>query len=433
MTVRGLAGRVPFFYGWVMLPVTMVVLMATTPGQTFGVSTFNPYLIREFGFSQSELSGAYMMGTLLASLPMIYVGALMDRYGPRRTLAAVVTAFGLACIGMSQTQGLVTVFLGFLFLRMLGQGAMSFLGANALAMWFNRRLGVTSSVMNLGEAFAVAFFPAANLMLIHAIGWRGAYATLGVVVWCLVLPLLALVFRNRPEEIGQSVDGGVSTVQAEADRVEAEGDFGLREAVATRQYWILVVASALPSMIVTGIHFHVVQIYLDRGMQEMDAAAMFTTYAAAQSVVMLAGGVLADRLPLNVLLAGAMACLAGGIASLMQVYDLATSNLFAVVTGSGQGLFSAVSATIWVRYYGRTHLGKIRGGLTTVGVAASSAGPFVMGAARDWFGGYDEVFQLFLVMTAPMVVIGLWATKPVKGVRGEGGVPGGSTSRGLGK
>ena len=77
---------------------------------------------------------------------------------------------------------------------------------------------------------------------------------------------------------------------------------------------------------------------------------------------------------------------------LMQVSDTWTSNLFVVVAGSGKGLFSAVSATIWVQYYRRTHLGEIRGGLTTVGVAASSVGPFVMGARHDFFGGYDEVF-----------------------------------------
>jgi len=197
-----------------MLPVAMVVMMATTPGQTFGVSTFNPYLLQEFGFSQSELSGAYMLGTLLASIPMIYVGARMDRYGPRRTLAGVVLLFGFACIGMSQTRGLVTVFVGFLFLRMLGQGAMSFLGGNSLAMWFNRKLGTTSTIMNMGEAFAVGFFPTANLILIHSFGWRSAYATLGVVVWILVLPLLAVVFRNAPEDIGQVVDGEIPSDEA---------------------------------------------------------------------------------------------------------------------------------------------------------------------------------------------------------------------------
>ena len=35
-----------------------------------------------------------------------------------------------------------------------------------------------------------------------------------------------------------------------------------------------------------------------------------------------------------------------------------------------------------------------------------------MGAAHDMFGGYHEAFWLFPVITAPMVIVGLWATKP---------------------
>ena len=53
-----------------MLPIIMIVQIATSPGQTFGISVFNPYLVESLILTQSELSGAYMMGTLLASLPV---------------------------------------------------------------------------------------------------------------------------------------------------------------------------------------------------------------------------------------------------------------------------------------------------------------------------------------------------------------------------
>ena len=410
--------RSPFFYGWVMLPVVMVVQMATMPGQTFGVAIFIPHLLEAFSLSQSELSGAYMLGTFLASIPMIYVGALMDRYGPRRTLAGVATLFGVACIGMSQTQGLVTVFFGFLFLRMLGQGAMTFLGANAVAMWFSRRLGFASGLMSVGEAFSFGAFPTLNLLLIEAVGWRTAYASLGVAVWMLVLPLLALAFRNRPEDIAQVVDGSPAPAQEATPGATKKGnpsrDFSMGEAIRTRPYWIVGTAGALFSMIITGLSFHAVQIYLGQGMLEAAAAAMFGTMAISFFVVRLVGGVLADRLRLHLLLSLSVAFLSAAIALLMQVSDAWTSNLFATALGTSQGLFSAVSATIWVRYFGRRHLGKIRGGLTTVMVASSSAGPFVLGAGFDLFGGFHEVLWVFLALTMPMAVVTLWATQPAR-------------------
>ncbi len=103
-----IAARIPFFYGWIILPVVLAVQVASSPGQTFGVSIFNPYIRADLGLSHSEISGAYMLGTLLAALPMVYVGSLMDRHGPRRILAGVVALFGLTCVGSRQIKPLTT-------------------------------------------------------------------------------------------------------------------------------------------------------------------------------------------------------------------------------------------------------------------------------------------------------------------------------------
>ena len=110
--------RLPFFYGWVMMPAVMLVSICTSPGQTFGISVFNPYIQEALGLSSSELSGAYMMGTMLASLPLFWVGALMDRHGPRKVLIGVVLLFGITCIGMRYVSGLPSLFVAFFFLRL---------------------------------------------------------------------------------------------------------------------------------------------------------------------------------------------------------------------------------------------------------------------------------------------------------------------------
>ena len=150
-----IVSRVPFFYGWGMLPIVLMIQVATGPGQTYGVSVFNPYIRRALDLSHSEISGAYMLGTSLASLPMISVGALMDRYGPRRILVGVVLLFGLACVGISQATGWVTVFLSFLMLRMLAQGSMGLLTPNTLDMWFNARLGFAGGVVTTQDGTGV--------------------------------------------------------------------------------------------------------------------------------------------------------------------------------------------------------------------------------------------------------------------------------------
>ena len=73
-----------------MLPVATAGLIATSPAQPFGFAPFNPAVREALGLSHSAITGAYMLGTLLASIPLTYVGAAMDRFGPRRTMTVVV-------------------------------------------------------------------------------------------------------------------------------------------------------------------------------------------------------------------------------------------------------------------------------------------------------------------------------------------------------
>lgn len=406
------AGRLPFFYGWLMLPAVMLVVICTAPGQTYGVSVFNPYLREALDLSSSQLSGAYMAGTLLASLPLTWIGALMDRYGARLTLGAVVLLFGLACLGMTQVRGMATLFVAFFFLRLLGQGAMGMLARNTLAMWFGRRLGMASGIANFGSAAAVGGIPALHLWLIETQGWRGAYAFLGFGIWLLLLPLLALVYRNKPQDLGLEPDGGEPTRDVPADRRETLPSFTLKQALRTRSFWLLVCGMASWSMSGTGIQFHIVSIFAERGLTAADAAAMFSVYAGVMALGRLLGGFLADRVPLNLLMAAALAVQAVGMTLLNRADAEWLPWIFGVCFALGSSLLMSVSETVWVRYYGRGHLGKVRGAVTTIGVGASSLGPLALGVAYDLSGGYEGVLWAFVGLAVPLCLLSLLATPP---------------------
>jgi hypothetical protein len=59
-----------FFYGWLMLPVAFIAQICTGPGQSYGLTHF--YLSFETGLSlsNSQITGAYMCGTLLGCVPL---------------------------------------------------------------------------------------------------------------------------------------------------------------------------------------------------------------------------------------------------------------------------------------------------------------------------------------------------------------------------
>ena len=73
---RRIASRLPFYYGYVMMVIAMLVQICSSPGQTFAVSAFKPSLRDGLNLTESQLSLAYMLGTFLAAFPLSVIGPL---------------------------------------------------------------------------------------------------------------------------------------------------------------------------------------------------------------------------------------------------------------------------------------------------------------------------------------------------------------------
>lgn len=410
---EGLAGHLPFFYGWLMVPVAMIAQAVTGVGQTYGVSVFNPSLLDSLGITLTALSGAYMFGTLLASLPQSFLGSLMDRFGIKRTMIGVVILLGCACIFFAQVNSLVTLFLGFFLLRLLGQGGLSLLSGNIAAMWFREKLGTVTGIISAGFSISMAVLPAFFLYLINLKGWRTAYIWLGVLVWLIMLPILLLIFKNSPEEVGQQMDG----VAGEKRENPEQGDsavysFAIQEARKTPAYWIMMINSALWAMIITAVFFNLLSIFGSLGISPGVAAATYTTYAAASLVTQLLLGPVADRGPLQYLLLAAMAFLAVGIAVLAFSVTPVIAHTYAVLIGISTGLVSLLGGTLFARYFGQANLGKLKGGVLTAQVAGSSLGPFITGVIFDLTGSFQISLWIFVAILIPAGLISLKAVRP---------------------
>ena len=144
------------FYGWFMLPLAMLVMIGTSPGQTYGITFFNAKFQQAFQLGHAKISAIYLIATVLASLALPYIGGLSDRFGLRRSILFAVAGMALVCGLASQIQGTLTLFVAFLFLRMIGPGTLVLLANNTLAAWFDRRLGMAIGVMQLTMAATMA-------------------------------------------------------------------------------------------------------------------------------------------------------------------------------------------------------------------------------------------------------------------------------------
>ena len=423
-----LSSRLPFYYGYVMIPVAMMMQVCTSPGQTFAISAFTSAIRDTLELSDSRLSFAYMLGTFLAAFPLSLIGPLADRWGLRVVSVFVATALSLTCWFASHINGFSTLLLAFFLLRFLGQGSLSLLSGHSISMWFRTRIGRVSAAMSVGSAIAFAWVPEWIHLSIESRGWRSTYVAIAAIIAAVILPMLFLLFRNKPEDINQQVDGlrnedGSSSVKVASsaaiepgvvETVISEPAITLSDAIRQRSFYILAVINSLWALAGTGVVFYLFTLCEDRGLAANVSTDLFKTLGLSMLAAQLTGGILADKFPLHRLLGAGTFMLATGMA-LAAVGDTALKmHGFAAFFGAGQGTVLAVGSVIWVRYYGRLHLGSIRGTVWSFTVAGSGCGPFVMGVARDHFGSFDHAIELFMLAMCSLAVAAWWATPPMQ-------------------
>ena len=306
------------------------------------------------------------------------------------------------------------LFFAFFFLRVFGQGALELLSVNMLPMWFRYTLGTVSGIKNIVVNLMIGIVPISILALIGAVGWRKTYIFAGASVFLILLPIVYFFYINRPEEIDQILDGKTSTNTAQSTSPDTpEKELNLKEAMRTRAYWILTLAWFAWAAIATAITFNLLPIFTAKGLTEEQAAASFTILMVSSAVFQILGGVLADRIQLRWMASGALGLYALAIGALIYTPVSSVVLVYALILGLAQGLFGGLGNTVWVRYFGREHLGKIRGSVWTAGVAGSSIGPFLMGITYDLTGNFFISLAGFAIILLGLALASIWATPPV--------------------
>ena len=393
--------KTPFYYGWAVLAAATFGLMMTTPGQTLGISVFLDRIIADLGVSRSQVSLMYTFGTLGGSLILPFVGRFIDRRGPRISVIIISSLFALACVWMGFVSGLVTLAIGFVLIRSLGQGALSLVSIHVVNIWFVRRRGLAVGLTGLGMALATALFPLLIEALVNALEWRRAYMALGGLVALTILPIGALLFRSHPERFGLRPDSS----RAPKEEPRPEANYTAARARRTRTFWIFLSGHFLVAMLSTALVFHHYDIMASGDLDRVAAAAVFIPFAVVTASVNLITGFLMDRVPpralLSVMLLLQTAAL--GVASL--VTGSAMMLLYGCLLGTVQGMNGAISASVYAYYFGRAHIGAIKGFSTTITVAGTALGPFVVAVGFETFGSYTPI--LLLTALAPLLVAGI--------------------------
>lgn len=398
------------FYGWWIVGVAALVVFASGPGQTYGFSVFIDPLIADTGFSRTEISGIYAVGTALSSFMVFMVGRLADKFGARIMLLFAATGLGIACFGMAFAVGPIAFFFAFAALRALGQGSMPVNGTLLVAQWFVKYRGRALAIMGIGGALSNAAFPTISQQLIEMFGWRETYMILGVFVWVLILPLAIFVVRDRPEDLGKHPDGADEMPEAERKAAESNEAPASTRALHTMFFWVTSLSIGVPTMVGTAYIFHQISILTDFGLSAGLAAGLFIPFAATATIAGFVGGYLVDRFnPIRIYTVNAgLFLLASGV--LVLVSNPVLGFIYAGLMGLYQGVQQIIMHTTWAYFYGRQGLGRVQGAGSMTNIAYSAIGPLPLAALYGFFGD----FRPAILILASLVVVSAITVNLVK-------------------
>lgn len=411
--------KFPFFYGYIVLFIGSVGVLASIPGQTVGVSVFTDPVKDALGLSRNQFSNAYMIGTLLSAFFVAKAGVLFDAYGARYVAFFASLLLGmsllLCSVSVEISEGIKAILhtnswmvpfglmtLLFFFIRFSGQGVLTMASRNMIMIWFDRNRGKVNSISSIAVSLGFSSSPIFISKLIDDHGWEMTWQILAFCLFIFSFCVLQL-YRNRPEDFNLKPDGAYNLKKARKPE-KPETNFTLKSAKHTRAFWMFGLTLAFNSFFITGFTFHVISIFASQDYSKSQAIAVFVPIAVIAITVSTLCNVLSDYIRHKIYLYIMLA--SGVLASLGLLFLSHKLGVYMLMAGLGifSGLFAVVNAVTWPRFFGRKNLGAITGKVMSFLVIGSAIAPSLFSYCYTNLGSYSYIsyvtlaFLLFLII-----------------------------------
>ena len=419
--------RFPFFYGYIVLVIGSIGILASIPGQTIGVSVFTDPVKDALGLSRNEFSNAYMLGTLLSSALVARAGIWFDAYGARYVaffatllLGASLLLFSVS-VEISETIKRVFNFqswsvpfllitLLFFLIRFSGQGVLTMASRNMIMMWFRKNRGKINSISSITVSLGFSSAPILLNRLIDDHGWAMSWQIMAMSLFVFCVCIL-LLYRNRPEDFDLLPDGGEKK-ELDQEKEATEIDFTLKEAKKTRAFWMFGLVLAFNSFYVTGFTFHIVSIFGSQNYSKAEAIAIFLPMSIIAIFVSTLCNILSDYIQHKIYLFIMLS--AGVLASLGLLLLSHPIGVYLLVGGLGTmgGLFAVINAVTWPSFFGRKFLGSISGKVMSFLVVGSAIAPSLFSYCFTTLGSYRYMGYITLAFLLFLIIGSIRMKKP---------------------
>ncbi|MBW2561534.1 MAG: MFS transporter [Deltaproteobacteria bacterium] len=396
--------RLRIFYGWWIVGACFLIAFYVSSVIFFGFTVFFEPLVREFGWSYTQISFASSLRGLEMGILSPLIGFLVDRFGSRRLLLAGTITVGIGLILLSYTQSLLMFYGAMLFMAFGAGGCTSVVTMTAVARWFRRDIGKALGIMSAGFGASGLMVPLI-VWLVDACGWRTALIALGLGMWIIGIPL-ALVIRDSPEQYGYLPDGASSDDPAILnDPQTMDSSMTIWDVLKDRTLLCLNLAETVRFMALTSVVIHIMPHLSNVGTPRSTAGVIVAAIPLVSIIGRFALGWLGDVFDKRYITSLAFCLMGIGVFALTFVHMKVGLALFLLSFPAGFGGISVLRGTILREYYDPRAFGTMLGIMMGFAAVGGIIGPTLAGWAFDTFGNYQCVWSVFSLLLFLAIVL----------------------------
>lgn len=284
-------------YAWVVFAAAFVALLGAAGFRSTPGILIDP-LRDEFGWNRSVVGGAVSINVMLFGLMGPFAAALQMRYGLRRVTVIALSTISLGALLTTQMSTPWHLFVLWGVVVGSGSGFMATVFASTVATrWFVARRGLVTGALTAATASGQLVFLPVLTRIAEAHGWRTVGVVIGISA-AAVIPIVGLLLRNSPAEMGLGPYGAVDTYAAPAPLAQPirAAFIALNEARKDQIFWLLWGSFMVCGLSTNGlIQTHFLSAAHDHAFTAATAAGYLALIGGFDVIGTIASGVLTDR------------------------------------------------------------------------------------------------------------------------------------------
>lgn len=399
------AFRDEFGNNWPFLLIGFCALFFGFSAPAYALPFLYPEVIKEFGWTREQATLLASAKYFTGAIACLVVGRLLDIIGVWIALLCSIMIGAVALVGFLWVDGLTSYYLIGIMLGVAGPGAMVSVFV-LVARTFRMSQGTATGVALLGTGLGGVVMPIATEVLISALGWRTAMATLSLGIWLIALPMLlyGIAKLRIPEDAVETAEDGTDMMQPGV--LAHIGNLAKGKA-----FWFMSIGFFVVTIADQAFTQHQVLMFNDAGIStEAAALAIGAIGFLSMPGRIFAGGVL-DESSNRGLSALYLSLSAAAILALMLVNPIAFY-AFIILRALAHASVMIDGPVIARHCYGTRHLGVLLGLFTAMANLGSATGPWLMGRMFDATGSYHNALLVFIAL--PFIsAICIWQVRPV--------------------